>query len=170
MTFVLHCFVYLASHPRRLPVFFLSLTPVPLPPSPKSFLLNLFADPRILNLYAAIFYKNMAGEGLPMSSRSFSNSSGCNIYASPRKCVANKRLTAKLNPLDATLTKNLGPHSNYPNLPWLGRSAVQARRMYTFAHRGFATVTSMRFHTFPFPTIVLSLAWCDLASTALSPC
>src|SRR2546430_17460104 len=66
--------------------------------------------------------------------------------------------------------ENLGPHSNYPNLPWLGRSAVQARRMYTFAHRGFATVTSMRFHTFPFPTIVLGLALCVLAAPALSPC
>ena len=63
MTFVLHFLVYLASHARRPPVFFLSLRPIPLAPSPKPFPLNLFADPHTLNPYAAILYKNMAGEG-----------------------------------------------------------------------------------------------------------
>ena|SRR5438876_4288813 len=113
MTFVLHCFVYLASHPRRSPIFFLSLTPIPLHPSPKPFPLNPFADPHTLNLYAAIFYKNMAGEGPPMSSRPFSNSFRCNIYASPLQIVANKRLMFPVNPLDATLTKNWGRAPGY---------------------------------------------------------
>ena len=63
MTFVLHCFVYLASHPRRPPVFLAGLTPIPLPPSSKSFPLNPFADPRTVNPYAAILYKKVAGEG-----------------------------------------------------------------------------------------------------------
>src|SRR5207249_8792693 len=38
----------------------------------------------------------------------FSKSFICNIYAPPRPSVANKRLTAKLSPLDATLTRNRG--------------------------------------------------------------
>ena len=63
MSLVLHFFVYLASHFRRPPVFLLGLAPIPLPPSPKSFSLNLFADPHTLNLYAAILYKKVAGEG-----------------------------------------------------------------------------------------------------------
>jgi len=33
--------------------------------------------------------------------------------------------------------------------------------------QGFCTATSMRIHTLPFPTIVLGLAWCVLASPAL---
>src|SRR5437667_8259990 len=44
---------------------------------------------------------------------------------------------------------------------------LEARRRYTCAYRAFATATSMRIHTFPFPTIVLSLAWCVLAAPAL---
>src|SRR5256885_14566277 len=44
---------------------------------------------------------------------------------------------------------------------------LPARRRYTCAYRAFATATSMRIHTFPFPTIVLGLAWCVLASPAL---
>ncbi len=63
MNFVLHCFVYLASHPRRSPVSLLGLTPIPLPPSPKSFPLIPFADPHTLNPYAAILYKKVAGGG-----------------------------------------------------------------------------------------------------------
>src|SRR5438477_5522794 len=60
---MIHFFVYLASHFRRPPVFLLGLAPIPLPPSPKSFPLNTFADPHTLNLYAAILYKKVAGEG-----------------------------------------------------------------------------------------------------------
>src|SRR5437773_10484060 len=45
---------------------------------------------------------------------------------------------------------------------------LQARRRYTCAYRAFATATSMRIHTLPFPTIVLGLAWCVLASPALA--
>ena len=63
MPFVIHFFVYLASHFRRPPVFLLGLAPIPLPPSPKSFPPIPFADPHTLNPYAAILYKNMAGEG-----------------------------------------------------------------------------------------------------------
>src|SRR2546430_15979715 len=46
---------------------------------------------------------------------------------------------------------------------------LPARRLYTCAYRVFATATymRMRIQTFPFPTIVLSLAWCVLASPAL---
>src|SRR5712692_7038428 len=35
--------------------------------------------------------------------------SDCNTYGSPAS-IANKRLTPRLNPLDATLTKNRGSH------------------------------------------------------------
>src|SRR5439155_25652209 len=37
----------------------------------------------------------------------------CNIYAPPRQSVANKRLTVKLIPLDATFTRNRGVGSSY---------------------------------------------------------
>ena len=63
MSVVIHFFVYLASHLRRPPVFFLSVAPIPLPPSPKFFPLIPFADPHTLNPYAAILYKKMAGAG-----------------------------------------------------------------------------------------------------------
>ena len=79
---------------------------------PKSLPLNLFADPHPLNLYATILYKKGGGRGvsgtgiptLPHSSLSSLDATLMNLFAS----VANKRLTAKLNPLDATLTKNGG--------------------------------------------------------------
>jgi hypothetical protein len=38
----------------------------------------------------------------------YHKSFSCNTYGSLRKCVANKRLTVWLSPLDATLTKNTG--------------------------------------------------------------
>src|SRR5437588_12310553 len=38
----------------------------------------------------------------------FSKSFICNIYAPARPSVANKRLTRRLNPLDATFTRNRG--------------------------------------------------------------
>src|SRR3989440_5673806 len=44
---------------------------------------------------------------------------------------------------------------------------LQARRLYTCAYRAFARATSMRIHTFPFPTTVLGLALCVLAAPAL---
>src|SRR5437016_14438456 len=45
----------------------------------------------------------------PSSRKSFI----CNIYAPLPQSVANKRLTAKLNPLDATFTRNRGVGSSY---------------------------------------------------------
>src|SRR5207245_7614247 len=69
---------------------------------------NLLSDPHLLNLYATILYKNMVGEGVPVglpvvNPKPFI----CNTYA-PLVCVANKGLTAHLNPLDETLTENRG--------------------------------------------------------------
>jgi hypothetical protein len=91
-----------------------SSQPVDVSHSPKSLPHNLFADPHPLNLYATIFYKMVGREGSFQRSdlRTFGRAS----YISPLNAtlmqlpasVANKRLTARLSSLDATLTKKPG--------------------------------------------------------------
>src|SRR5713226_8170229 len=127
---MLFCFVYIASHPRRSPASFLDQSPVPYAPAPKSLSHNLFADPHPLNLYATIFYKNMPGRGYsrPFDVETFQHadlppfltslphylltSSSLSPLAATLMdlpaSVANKRLTVRLSPLAATLTKNTG--------------------------------------------------------------
>ncbi len=60
---MLSCLVYIASHPS--PFFPFPNLPAVSPPHypPKSFPLNLFADPHPLTPVASIFYKNIAGRG-----------------------------------------------------------------------------------------------------------
>src|SRR5437016_4108755 len=53
----------------------------------------------------------------PSPVSTFSKSFICNIYAPPAQSVANKRLTATLNLLDATLTKKTGGGWRTPNDP-----------------------------------------------------
>src|SRR5882724_2957614 len=45
--------------------------PVLPPLSPKSFTVNSFADPHPLNLYTAIFYKNVGGQGVFPTAKTF---------------------------------------------------------------------------------------------------
>jgi hypothetical protein len=83
----------------------------------KSLRHNLFADPHPLNLYATIFYKKGGRRGvaqfkplltsLPHTSLRPLSPLSATLMGLPAS-VANKRLTAQLNPLDATLTKNRG--------------------------------------------------------------
>ncbi len=65
------------------------------PLNPKSLPLNPFADPHPLNLYATIFYKNMAGEGdapapVGVTAQSCFKSFSCNTYGPLRKCGKQK--------------------------------------------------------------------------------
>src|SRR6266700_4037121 len=51
----------------------LTRSPFPLPLSTKSHAINLFGDPRPLNLYATIFYKNSGGRGCSSCSDRFTD-------------------------------------------------------------------------------------------------
>jgi hypothetical protein len=129
-----------------------SRIPIPPPLSPNSHRINLFADPHPLNSAVSYRYGITGGratvslrpfnfqlstvnlfppnsfEILPSeeitSSRALRPRKffSCNTYGSPAS-VANKRLTAQLSPLAATLTKNRGwGCSEHSNLQTLKRS------------------------------------------------
>jgi len=100
--------------------------------SPKSFPLNSFADPHLLTPVTSILYRKHGGRGRRLSVPT-SNLQGSNLFTchsskdgpvSPLTAtltdlpasVANKRLTAWLSPLDATLTKNRGWRVLWPLL------------------------------------------------------
>jgi hypothetical protein len=93
-------FVSVASHPRR-----------SLDSSPNSHGIISFADPYPLNPCATIFYKKGGGRGClqPLSLQYPAPISPlvATLMDLPAS-VANKRLTARVNSLDATLTKNRG--------------------------------------------------------------
>jgi len=156
---MLFCFVYIASHPRRSPASFLDQTPVPYAPAPKSLSHNLFADPHPLNLYATIFYKNMPGRGYsrPFDVETFQHadlppfltslphylltSSSLSPLAATLMdlpaSVANKRLTVRLSPLAATLTKNRGEGCYAPSWSYLLRSCMAAAQTTTSASTSY---------------------------------
>ena len=104
--------VFAKFHSRRSRNSFLSQTPIPSSPSPNSHGINLFADPHPLIPVPSIFYKCIGGRGaaitpgpvLPSPTLSSLNATLRHAFV----CVANKGLTERLNPLDATLTKNRG--------------------------------------------------------------
>ena len=77
----------------------------------KSLRHNLLSDPRSLNLYAAIFYKNGAGRRGPVRVADHPSapiSPLCATLMDLPASVANKNLTAELTLLAATLTQNPG--------------------------------------------------------------
>jgi len=133
---VIHFFVYLASHFRRPPVFLLGLTPIPLPPSPKSFPLNPFADPHTLNPYAAILYKKMAGEGPSQHTVSLKffpchrseNSPVSPAVATLPKTPYRKSFLATL-PSPADLWLQLTSRNGYALPAAMGVAAKRARRL-----------------------------------------
>jgi hypothetical protein len=86
------------------------------------------------------------------------NSFSCNTYASPA-CVANKRLMPRLNPLDATLTKNTGGDTSFDSEnrhPTHVSPLHQALSFQTLA-RSFALMQSS--------TLVLSITYALFAKT-----
>src|SRR5260370_20077481 len=99
--------VFIEAHPR-LPTF----------ASTKSFPVISFADPHPLNPYATILYKKGGGRGasatatptLSRCSLSRLDATLMHLFAS----VANKRLTARLSSLDATLIENRGVGVFFP--------------------------------------------------------
>ena len=99
------------------------LRDIPTSCAPKSLPFNLFADPHPLNPVTSIFYKNSGGRAHPgLIGPACPHPVGNPVGVTPALAltplaatlmnhpasVANKRLTALLNPLDATLTKNTG--------------------------------------------------------------
>jgi len=113
--------VFVATHPRRSLDSFSRPTSTPHHPYPKSHGITSFTDPHPLSSVVSYRFKNMAGEGhsrsksvhyvvtsLPHLLASSSLSPLAATLMDLRASVANKRLTAWLSPLDATLTKNRG--------------------------------------------------------------
>src|SRR5712692_6631496 len=95
----------------------------------KSLPFNLFADSHPLTPVTSIFYKNAGGRGHSrrfLSPKAFPCHTSGNSPVSPLAAtlmdlpasVGNKRLTAGLTPLDATLTKNRG----WGRVLWLTRN------------------------------------------------
>jgi hypothetical protein len=109
--------VFVESHPRRSPNSFLTLTPIPGPPSPNSDISPAALFPRsairLSLLESALADKHRV---LPVFSRN-------RPHLSPLECalvsllisVDSKALTVTLTPLDATLTKNTGGRGPLPS-------------------------------------------------------
>jgi hypothetical protein len=90
-----------------------------------------FTDPHPLTPSESYRFKNSAGRVYSPCLNPFS----CNIYGLPAS-VANKRLTAWLSPLHATLTKNTGGTPNSPGKEEFYRELRTergARRSQTFS-------------------------------------
>ena len=111
--------VFVATHPRRSLDSFSRPTSTPHHPYPKSHGITSFTDPHPLSSVVSYRFKNMAGRGILVLSLFITSllhyllaSSSLSPLAATlmdlRASVANKRLTAWLSPLDATLTKNRG--------------------------------------------------------------
>src|SRR6266566_3885359 len=73
----------------------LTRSPFPLPLSTKSHAINLFGDPRPLNLYATIFYKNIRGRGCSLSPKSFPCHTSENSPVTPAIATDPKMLLSK---------------------------------------------------------------------------
>src|SRR5438874_13672409 len=71
------------------------------------FPLTLLSDPHRLNPAVSISYKNRGGKGSRHSSAHVPTLLKSTL-ARQSASVANKRLTSRLSPVDATLTKNMG--------------------------------------------------------------
>ena len=135
--------VFVATHPRRSLDSFSRPTSTPHHPYPKSHGITSFTDPHPLSSVLSYRFRNMAGEGhsrstsvhyvvtsLPHLLASSSLSPVAATLMDLRASVANKRLTAGLSPLDATLTKNRGVPHFKPNI-FLSPSASRRSDLQT---------------------------------------
>ena len=100
-------------HPRRSSPISTFLS-APNPFAPKFFPLTLLSDLHLLNPTVSISYKNGGGEGRGsrQSSAHVPTPLKSTLARQPAS-VANKRLTPRLSPLQATLTKIIGGGVGY---------------------------------------------------------
>src|SRR5713101_8475517 len=103
---MLSCLVYIASHPS--PFFPFPNLPAVSPPHypPKSFPINLFADPHPLTPVASIFYKNIGWQGAPpirAGSDPQTSQRNNGISLSPLDCAVPKN--APITPLECAVPK-----------------------------------------------------------------
>jgi len=105
----------------------LTRSPFPLALSTKSHAINLFGDPRPLNLYATIFYKNSGGRGCSPSPKSFHCHRSENSAVSP--AIATDPKTPRNNPCRCHTSET--PRGVVtPYIPYFNLSTVQCELTY----------------------------------------